>query len=159
MISIKLFEICMQMINFLLLLFIMKKFILVPLMDFLEKRANSIKSDIESAQNQKTESEELLAQRKQLLNQARKEAKDIKDNASVSIVKEKETIISRANTEATQIIDQAKKDVSSMVNQAKQELTSQIGVLSVTLSEKIIRKNIDESVQRDIAAETVQKLS
>ncbi len=159
MISIKLFEICMQMVNFLLLLFIMKRFILVPLMDFLEKRSNSIKSDIETAQNQKTESEELLAQRKQLLNQARQEAKDIKDNASVSIVKEKETIISLANTEATQIIDQAKKDVSSMVNQAKQELTSQIGVLSVTLSEKIIRKNIDESVQKDIAAETVQKLS
>ena len=54
MISIKLFTIFMQMVNFLILLFLMSKFIITPLMEFLEKRASSIKSDIENEQLQLT---------------------------------------------------------------------------------------------------------
>lgn len=159
MISIKLFEIFMQMVNFLVLLFLMSKFILTPLMDFLENRANSIKSDIETAQLQKSESEELLSKRKQMLNDARQEAKQIKDQASDTVVKEREVVIADANKEASQIIDHAKKDVQLMVNKAKKDLTSRIGELSVQLSEKIIRKNIDKSTQKEIVAESVEKLS
>ena len=159
MISIKLFEIFMQMVNFLILLFLMSKFIIKPLMEFLENRANAIKSDLENAQLQKTESEELLSQRKVVLNDARQEAKQIKDQASVTVIKEREVVIADANREAAQIIDHAKKDVQLMVNKAKKDLTSKIGDLSVQLSEKIIRKNIDKSTQKDIVAESVEKLS
>tara|TARA_E500000178_G_C16778795_1_gene642604 strand:- start:225 stop:704 length:480 start_codon:yes stop_codon:yes gene_type:complete len=159
MISIKLFTIFMQMVNFLILLFLMSKFIITPLMEFLEKRASSIKSDIENAQLQRSESEELLSKRKKMLNDARQEAKQIKDQASDTVTKEREIVLADANKEADQIIQHAKKDVQLMVSKAKKDLTSKIGELSVQLSEKIIRKNIDKSTQKDIVAESVEKLS
>ena len=159
MISIRIFEIFMQMINFLLLLYLVNKFLIGPVSAFLEKRANTIKNDIDTAHNQKLESDRLLNERKNLLKASRFEAKEMKDKAELTIEKEKEVVLAAARKEANNIIDDANKNVELMVEKAKKDLSSEIGVLSVQLTEKILRKKIDQPAQQEIVSDSVQNLS
>ena len=93
MISINIYEIAMQMVNFMVLLFLLNKFAIKPLSQFLETRAASIKEDIETAESNKVDSEKLLEEQKELFQKAREEAKEIRLNVEQSSKVEREQII------------------------------------------------------------------
>jgi F-type H+-transporting ATPase subunit b len=107
-ISINIYEIIMQMVNFLILLYLLNRFLIKPLSEFVESRSAGIKSDIDNAKKNKNDSQALLDEQKQLLNDARQEAKSIREKAEQSSVVERD-----------QILQNAKKRVSTNVNSGK----------------------------------------
>jgi len=67
MISISPYEIILQIINFGILYYFLKKFLSEPLSNLLTKRASMIKHNIESAELNKRKSDELVAEKKRCI--------------------------------------------------------------------------------------------
>jgi F-type H+-transporting ATPase subunit b len=157
-ISINIYEIAMQMVNFMILLFLLNKFAIKPLSQFLESRAATIKEDIETAESNKVDSEKLLEEQKELFQKAREEAKEIRLNAEESSKVEREQIITEAKAEAKRILDDARKQIDQSIAGAKKDLLSETGELAVMLSKQILKREVNAKDQEALVSETLGQL-
>lgn len=159
MISINLYEIFFQCVNFVILLWLIQKFFAKPMGDFLQGRANRIKRDLEESESNRTESERVLAEQKSNLKSAYQDAQEIRAAAEEANKKERSAAVSQAKKDAKQIVDAAKKEIDVEVGNAKKALAQQVGTLSISLTEKLLKKSIDASENQDIINEYVGRLS
>lgn len=159
MISIVLHEIVMQMVNFLILLYFVNKLIVKPLSAFIDKRAQSIKNDIDQAKENKQDAAALVEQQKEFLKEARSEAKIIRKKSEETVKIEREQLLSAAKKESAQLLVNAKKEIELAVAKAKKELVSEVGQLSVDLAESILKRKIDHRDKESIIADGLKKFA
>ncbi|MNR15598.1 ATP synthase subunit b [compost metagenome] len=92
----------------------------------------------------------MLEEQKQALQQTRKEAYDIIEQAKHTGSKQADDIIHAASAEASRLKDEALKDIENEKNKAVAALRSQVGAMSVLIASKIIEKQIDEKSQEEL---------
>ena len=120
----------------------MNKFLIKPLQKYLDERSDSIQSDIDNANSSKEEASVLLSQQKELLKEARVEAKYIREKTEIASKKEHEDMISKTKEESQRLIAQAKKEIDLNVARVKKEMVSEAGELVIQLSEKVLSKKL-----------------
>ena len=138
------YTLILVIINFVLLLVIMKKLLYKPLMDFLSQREKQIKDDLASAKNNKVESEKLIEKQKETLQKARKESRKLRDEVVKNAKISGEQIIRDAHEQNKIIIAEAQEVIQSEVKKAKKEIEKEIGEFVVSLTGKIIDKKFTD---------------
>ena len=131
-------------LNFILLLIILKKLLYKPLINFLNKRQKQIKDDIENAQKSRDESTKILESQKKMLQEARKETRELRNEAIINAKIAGEQIINKAHTQKESIIGEAQKIVNAEVQKAKRSIENEIGQFVISLTGKIIGKKLNE---------------
>ncbi|TDF93550.1 F0F1 ATP synthase subunit B [Paenibacillus piri] len=139
-----------QIIAFLILYLLLQKFAFGPLFGMMEKRRQLVKDQIESAENNRKQSEQLLEEQKQALQQTRKEAHDIIEQAKQTSTKQADEIVAAAREEANRVKEAAIRDIETEKNKAVAALRSQVSAMSVLIASKIIEKQIDEKSQEQL---------
>jgi F-type H+-transporting ATPase subunit b len=131
-----------QMLIFLLLIFLLRKFAWKPILDAVNEREEGIKNALLSAeiakrdmQNLKSDNEKLLAEARVERDVILKEAREIKDKI-ISEAKED------AQVQAGKMIEQAKAAINSEKNAAMTELKNQVSSLSISIAEKVLREEL-----------------
>jgi F-type H+-transporting ATPase subunit b len=157
-ISINIYEIAMQMINFLILLVLMNKFMIKPLSGFLEARAASIKEDIQKAESSRVDAEKVLLDQKETFKTAREEAKQIRIQAEEAGRIEKDQVLAVAKADAERLLKQAKKEIEQDIAKAKKDLLSETGNLAVELSKQILKRDINVKDREALVSETLGQL-
>ena len=129
-----------QIINFAILLFILKKFLYEPIAKIMEERKTKIKQGLDDAENAKKTLIEADNQKLLILKEAKVDADKILDNTKKSseILKQKSS--EDAKRQATEIVDNAKKQAQAEFDKA----SKQVGSMSVDLSKKIVSKILSE---------------
>ncbi|MFC1595760.1 F0F1 ATP synthase subunit B [Candidatus Margulisiibacteriota bacterium] len=149
MVDINIYEIVMQIVNFLIVLFILKKVLYKPLMDFMQKRQDSLALDLKQSKKERQEAAEILEQQKEHLQQARKEAQSIREKAEQIAINEHKTIVNKAHLDAEQIIESTKLEIKKEVQAAKEELTGEIGQLAVEVATHVIEKEVNPDLVKE----------
>ena len=121
----------------------------------LVERATKIQGQIQDSQNMKKEADQLLSQQQKALQDARVEAKEIRERSELSAGKTKERLVQDAKNESQRLIDQAKKDIDSQVVAAKKTLLDDIGSSAISLSSQIIKRNLNAKDQKTIISQGV----
>lgn len=129
-----------QIINFAILLFILKKFLYKPIAKIFEERQAKIKQGLEDAQNAHKTLLDANNQKADILKIARIDADKILNNTKVSSEKIKQQSLEDAKKQATEIIDNAKKQAQDEFD----KISKQVGVMSLDLSKKIVSKVLSE---------------
>ena len=129
-----------QIINFAILLFILKKFLYKPIAKIFEERQAKIKQGLEDAQNAHKTLLDANNQKADILKIARIDADKILNNTKVSSEKLKQQSLEDARKQATEIIDNAKKQAQDEFD----KISKQVGVMSLDLSKKIVSKVLSE---------------
>lgn len=131
-----------QMLIFLLLIFLLRKFAWKPILDAVNEREEGIKNALLSAeiakrdmQNLKSDNEKLLAEARVERDVILKEAREIKDKI-ISEAKDE------AQVQAGKMIEQAKAAINSEKNAAMTELKNQVSSLSISIAEKVLREEL-----------------
>ena len=158
MISINIYEIIMQLLNFLLLLYLLNRFVIRALVAFIQKRADGIQQNIDAALHNKNETEALLAQQKELLKQARQEAQGIRQKAEEATKKEKEQAMEQAQKEAKALLEQTQKDIHQQVKQVKHDVVNQMGHLLALLSRQLLQQDISPEKRDQLVDQALTKL-
>ena len=146
-----------QLILFLALLFLLRKYAWKPILTSVINREESIKEGLEAAEEAKEQMRQLKEDNKALLAEARmerdqivKEAREAKDKM---ISDAKET----AKAEGAKMIEAAKTAIRAERNAAVNELKGQVAELSVEIAEKILKSEISsDTKQQEIISAAMQ---
>ncbi|MFD2942322.1 MULTISPECIES: F0F1 ATP synthase subunit B [Flavobacterium] len=131
-----------QVLIFVGLIFLLKKFAWKPILDAVNDREQGIKDALLSAENARKEMENLQADNQRILNEARaerdamlKEAREMKEKMITDSKNE-------AQAQGQKMIEQAKAAIESEKNAAMAELKSQVSTLSLSIAEKLLKEEL-----------------
>lgn len=145
MISINIYEILMQIVNFSILLFLLNKLLFKPLGKYLTEREETIKNNIDQAEKTNQDAQTLIEEQKELLKSAKIEAKEIRDQGEETSRIEREKVIIESKKEAEKILQNANKEIQQGYSKAKNDLLKEIGNLSIQLSKEVLKKDMQVS--------------
>lgn len=138
------------LIAFGILLWLLKRYAFGPLFGIMEKRSEMIQNQIKTAEKNRQDSEQLLQEQRQAIQDARKEAYDIIEQARQTSAKQAEDIIAQAKLEAERMKEDAMKEIENEKNKAIDVLRSQVSAMSVLIASKIIEQQIDENAHKSM---------
>ena len=144
-----------QILIFVGLILLLKKFAWKPILDAVNEREEGIKNALESAENAKKEMQDLQADNQRILQEARLE----RDSMLKEAREMKEKIVADAKNEAQaqgqKMIEQAKAAIESEKNAAMNELKLQVSTLSLSIAEKVLK---DELSNKEAQTKLVEKM-
>ena len=144
-----------QIVIFVGLIFLLKKFAWKPILDAVNDREEGIKNALLSAENARKEMQNLQADNQRILQEARLE----RDNMLKDAREMKEKMVADAKNEAQvqglKMIEQAKAAIEGEKNAAMAELKLQVSTLSLSIAEKLLK---DELSNKEAQTKLVEKL-
>jgi len=131
-----------QAVNFLILFWVLRRYAYQPMLDFLESRTARIDQGLKDADVAHTKLIELEAKEKKVLEDARNEARVIRENAETSAKKRDAEYLLQTEEKAKRFLEDARlkieEEKQKILSEAKGEIAS-IVTLSV---EKILKEKI-----------------
>lgn len=131
-----------QLINFLIVWWVLKKYVFVPLLKRLDERQSFIAESMKKAESIQVKEQEAMARQNHLISQAQKQAAQVleevqkqSEQVRQDLLKEAQSQSDRLLVQTRQKLDQEKKQ---MVEEAKKEVLS----LSTLLASRILNKEI-----------------
>lgn len=147
-----------QVANFLILLWILKKFAYKPINNMLDERRQSIENAINNAETAKNEAEKLRKDYESRLAEAKKEAQDILAKATKLGEEMKNDIITNAQNEATKAIQRAQEEITREKDQAIAALRDEVATLAVMAAGKVLGKSIAVADHEKLVKEFVAEV-
>ena len=129
-----------QVINFLILLFLLNRFLFKPILARLDDRSAKISKGLEDAEVAARDRELARAEREAAVAEARKEANEMIARANKIAEDTRNEILTSARTEA-------EKD------KAMAEIRGQVAELALAAAGKLIRREMDDPTQRRLVEE------
>ena len=134
-----------QIINFFLLLFIVKKYFKEPISRIINERKQKIEAELVEATKNKKEAEQLLKDAETQIAISRKEATEIVKSAQRKAEEEAHNLIKEARENRENILKTTELEITKIKNDAKEELSREVKSLAADLAEKIIKEKVDDT--------------
>lgn len=141
-------EIILGLISFLLLLFVISKFVAPKFEAVYAERAAKIEGGIEKAEKAQAEAQRTLEQYKEQLAEARAEAARIRDDARAEGLQIIEELREQAQAEAARIVSQGQHQLDAQRAQIVAELRADLGRTAVELAGKIVGESLEDDARR-----------
>lgn len=145
-----------SMVNFLILVGVLGKFIYKPFLNILENRKNLIKEKFEKADAVNAEAEAKMADYNAHIANAEDEARAIIKEAKERAESMSNKILADAKLEASEIISNAEQAIELEKETAVQDLRDEIASLALLAAEQIVGREI-EAVGHDVIVDNVIK--
>ncbi len=138
---------------FIILLFILTKFIWKPILSAVNTREQKITEALELAEKTKAEMKTMQAENQNLLKEARAERDAIVKDAKETATKMVEDAKKSAKIEAEKIAEAARLTVAAERNAAIADLKNQVASFSIEIAEKIVRADLVSDEKQKALAE------
>ena len=146
-------------LTFLVLLGVLAKFAWNPLLKMLKDREDLIRSSLEDAEKAQTELANLNAEREEIINKARSEAQSILSEGKVAASKLKDETLKAAKDQAKSILTDAEKQIRIEKHKVIEEIKSEVVDLSLSVAEKLIKKNISREDNQTLIDESLENVT
>ena len=146
-------------LTFLLLLTVLAKFAWKPLLKMLKDREDLIRSSLEDAEKAQSELANLNAERDEIINKARSEAQSILSEGKVAASKLKDETLKAAKDQAKSILTDAEKQIRIEKHKVIEEIKSEVVDLSLSVAEKLIKKNISREDNQTLIDESLENVT
>lgn len=146
------------LLSFGVLIFFFVKFLYKPVKGILQKRAESIESNIQEAIANKTSAEELKILYEQKIKDIETERNTILEEARKEATARLNQILGEAKTEAQITRDRAKRDIVTEQERVKAEIHQAIIDISTDMAAKLVSATIDKSAHDRLFAEAMDEL-
>ena len=147
-----------QVINFLILVIILRAVAYKPVVRLLEQRGDKIQESLNKAEADQKAAEATLAQYKQKLQDANVKAQEIMDKAEKSARDERDASILATKQEIEQMKKAAAEEIQRDREKAVEQLRSEVVSLSLAAAGKIISKNIDNKENERLIGDFINQL-
>ena len=125
-------------VNLIVLYLLMKRFLIGPVLDVVEKRKLLINGQMEHAKATQDEAEALKGQYEQALSSAKEESVQIIQDAKTDAKQMSEGIVRTANEQAAKIIETAKETARQEKESAMQGAKTEIAQLAMAAATKLL---------------------
>jgi len=151
-------QVATQILGFLIMLWILRKFAWGRVTNLLEERRRKIAGEFEEADRRKAAAEQLRLQYEQELRTIDAKARQKLQEAVADGQRVAGEIKSQAQTEAAARLERAQDEIQREREKAKEILKEQMIALSMRGAEKILRQKLDEPHQRKLVSEFIDEV-
>lgn len=149
----------LQIVNFLILVAILYKFLFKPLQTFLAKRAEGIRSSLEEAKRAREEAERLQEEFQARIQTIQREAQERREAALREVEEERQRLMRASREEAERLLGEAKTQIEAEVKRAKAALREEVVSLSLEIAEQILQRSLTDEDHRRLSEQFVQGLA
>ncbi len=150
-------DVLFQLVMFIILMALLKKYAWGPLMGVMKKREEYIANEIKAAEESRVEAKKLLEEQQNLLKEARIQAQKMVENAKKQGEVQREEIVSLARAEAEHLKETAKIEIEQQKEKAIAAIREQVATLSVMIASKVIEKELSVEDQEKLINEYIQE--
>lgn len=147
-----------QVISFMLLVYILRRFAWNPLMNMMDERRNFIESNIAQAEKERQQAEQIKREYQEEMRKARHEAQEVIAKATKLSEERSAELMVEAHNEAEKIRKAALADIERERDLAIAQVKAQVADLSVSVAEKIIGKNLNVKDQEQLIEQFIQEV-
>ncbi|HBO16715.1 MAG: ATP synthase subunit b [Candidatus Moranbacteria bacterium GW2011_GWE2_35_2-] len=147
-----------QIINFFVLLYILKKFVYKPILKILEERSDKIEKGLKDAEESSKKLKEIEEKEKKVLTIAKKEAQGIIASAEQSAKAVKKEIEDDAKNRVEKILQDANKKLEEERMKMISEVKTEMANLVVLATEKIINEKLSEEKDKKLVEKIIDEL-
>jgi F-type H+-transporting ATPase subunit b len=146
------------LVLFLFTMWVLSKVAFPRIQEALDRRANAIRESIDAAERQRQEADELLAEYRQRLTEAREQAEDIAARAR----KAAEAAVAEASEEGKakreELVAAARRDIEAETRRSLEKIRKEVADLTVLATEKVTRKALDPEDQKRLVEEALAEV-
>ena len=146
------------LLSFFVALFILRKYVFPKITEALDKRQHAIEESIDVATRTKAEADELLADYRERLKEARVQAEEIVTRARAAGATTERESVEAARVKREELMEQARKDIAAETRRAIGEIRSEVADLTVAATETVTRKTLTPEDQKRLVEEALSEL-
>ncbi|SHJ65661.1 F0F1 ATP synthase subunit B [Paramaledivibacter caminithermalis] len=147
-----------QIVNTIILFFILKKLLFKPVSEFMEKRRAEIEGSINEAQAKNEEAEKYKAEYIKKLEASEEEGRQIVKEAAKRAEERANEIIKAAHKEAEEIKQRANLEIERERKKAINALKDDIASIAMLAASKVIEEGIDENKHNTLVRKFIDEV-
>ena len=148
-----------QVINFLLLLYLLNRFLFKRVLTLLDERGQKISKGLMDAEAAARDRELAHAEREAALDEARKEAQAMIARATKIAEDSRAEIVAEARAQAEKVTERARGEINAEKEKAMAELRATVADLALEAAGKLVRSEMDEPTQRRLVEEFLTEVT
>src|SRR5699024_8928105 len=130
------------LVAFLILMLLINKYAWGPVVKMMEKRAEKVAHDLDTAEEARQQAEEMASKRSTQLQSARTEANGIVADAKAAAGKQRDQIVADAQADAQATKEQASAQIAQERSEAMAGVKGEVADLSIAIAHTIMQKEL-----------------
>lgn len=147
-----------QILNFLIIFYLLKRFLYKPVMDMVKTRQDKIEEGLKQANQAQITLEKTLEEEKKLLAKAQTQAKEILEDARNKSLENAREIEENTKLQSEKMITQAKEAITQESKILESQLTQKISLVASDLLTKSLEGLFSEKEQKQIISKTIKNI-
>ena len=147
-----------QICNLFIQMYLIKRFLLKPVHEILEKRRAAADAEIIQAEETKAKAEAIRAEYERNMQDARQKANEILDSARNTAAIQSEKILKEAQDQTFAMKNEAEKEIAQEKKKAVNEVKGEIGDMAVEIAGKVIEREINEKDHEKLIDEFISNV-
>lgn len=143
------------LIAFVVTMWVLGKFAFPLISDALEKRAQKVNDEIDAAERQRKEADELLQEYRERLKEAREQADDIVARARKAGEVAQAEAVAGGRAKHDELVEAARKDIQAETKRSLEQIRKEIADLTVLATEKVAKKSLTPEDQKRLVEEAL----
>jgi F-type H+-transporting ATPase subunit b len=124
----------------------------------LDRRQRAIEESIDASERTRREADELLAEYRERLAEARGQADEIVSRARKTGENAQTEIVAEARAKREEMMEQTRREIEAETRRAIQQIRAEVADLTVLATEKVTRKTLDDADHRRLVDEALAEL-
>ena len=146
------------LLNFLALFFVLKHFLVGPVIKMIQARQKEIDDMYNAAGNAEQQAKLMEAEYKEKLSAASETGERIVKEAVARGQAREEEILRQANAEASAIMDKAAADIALEKKKAINDAKDEISGIAIAIAEKVVARELNEADQAKLVDSFIDEL-
>lgn len=147
-----------QIVNFLIVFFILKKVLYKPVLEVLKKRQTTIKEGLRAAEEARIKLEKVVVEEKNILRQAQLQSKKIIEDATEESVEIARRINEETKKQTEKLLNDTREQISRESIETEKRLASSTSKLAITILEKALKDFFSPKEQKEVIANALKKI-
>jgi len=147
-----------QIINFLIVFFVLKKFLYKPILELLNKRQTTIKEGLKQAEEARIRLEKVVIEEKNILKNAQLHAKKIIEDSKEEAIEITKQINDNTKKQTEKMLNQAKDQIIRESLEAEKRLAVNTSKLAVSFLQKALSDFFSSKEQKEVVSNALKKI-
>jgi F-type H+-transporting ATPase subunit b len=156
--SVNIHDMIWAIVNFLILVAILNKFLYKPVLGMLDARKQDIKNRLDEADNARNEAMQVKDEYTREMQNARQEAQEIIIKATKLAEDSKTGILQDARAESEKVLKKAQEEIRLEKEKAKAELRNEVASLAVLAAGRVLERTIKPEDHEQMISQFVQEV-
>lgn len=147
-----------QLFGFIILFFLLKKFLWGRVLDMIQQRGDEIRKAYEENEKARDAAHELKAEYERKLQEAKQEAEAIVQKAVDRAEKAGQEVIEKTRQESDQIKERGLAEIEQEKSRVLSEIRTDVVELSMEIAKEVIEKTVDRKAAEELTDNAIKKL-